>query len=49
VDLTQEGSVAGKLARQERDRLAQLTGGSAPAPASKPPAGGAQNQNPSPH
>jgi tetratricopeptide (TPR) repeat protein len=27
VDLTQESSVAGKLARQERDRLVQLTGG----------------------
>jgi tetratricopeptide (TPR) repeat protein len=47
VDLTQEASVAGKLARQERDRLTQLTGGSTPAPASKPPAGAAQN--PSPH
>jgi tetratricopeptide (TPR) repeat protein len=47
VDLTQEASVAGKLARQERDRLVQLTGGTAPAPASKPPAGAAQN--PSPH
>jgi tetratricopeptide (TPR) repeat protein len=47
VELTQEASVAGKLARQERDRLVQLTGGSAPAPASKPPAGAAQN--PSPH
>jgi tetratricopeptide (TPR) repeat protein len=48
VELTQEASVAGKLARQERDRLVQLTGGSSPAPASKP-AGAAQNQNPSPH
>ena len=47
VELTQEGSVAGKLARQERDRLTQLTGGSTPAPASKPPMGAAQN--PSPH
>ncbi len=43
VELTQEASVAGKLARQERDRLVQLTGGSTPAPASKPPAGAAQN------
>ncbi len=43
VDLTQEATVAGKLARQERDRLVQLTGGSTPAPASKPPAGAAQN------
>jgi tetratricopeptide (TPR) repeat protein len=49
VELTQDGTVAGKLARQERDRLVQLTGGSTPAPASKPPAGAAQNQNPSPH
>ena len=47
VELTQEATVAGKLARQERDRLAQLTGGSTPAPASKPPAGA--TQNPSPH
>lgn len=47
VELTEEGSVAGKLARQERDRLAQLTGGTIPAPAAKPPAGAAQN--PSPH
>jgi len=47
VDLTQDGTVAGKLARQERDRLVQLTPGSTPAPASKPPAGAAQN--PSPH
>lgn len=44
VEITQENTVPGKLARQERDRLVQLTGGSnAPAPASKPPAGGAQN------
>jgi tetratricopeptide (TPR) repeat protein len=49
VELTQEATVAGKLARQERDRLVQLTGGSTPAPASKPPAGAAQNQTPSPH
>ncbi|MGH9500243.1 MAG: tetratricopeptide repeat protein [Terriglobales bacterium] len=49
VQLTEEASVAGKLARQERDRLVQLTGGSVPAPADKPPAGAAQNQNPSPH
>lgn len=49
VELTQDGTVAGKLARQERDRLVQLTGGSAPAPASKPPAGAAQNQNPPSH
>lgn len=45
VQMTQENTVPGKLARQERDRLVQLTGGGStpPAPASKPPAGG---QNP---
>jgi tetratricopeptide (TPR) repeat protein len=43
VELTQENTTPGKLARQERDRLVQLTGGSAPAPAAQPPAGGAQN------
>jgi hypothetical protein len=31
VDLTKEGTPAGDAARKERDRLAQLTGGSAPA------------------
>ncbi len=45
VELTQENTVPGKLARQERDRLVQLTGGAnpgtAPAPAAaKPPGGG---------
>jgi tetratricopeptide (TPR) repeat protein len=44
VELTQEGSTAGGLARRERDRLVQLTGGS-PTPASKPPASA---QNPAP-
>jgi tetratricopeptide (TPR) repeat protein len=43
VELTQESTAAGKLARQERDRLVQLTGGSTPAPASPPPAGAGQN------
>ena len=46
VELTQDGSVAGKLARQERDRLVQLTGG-IPA-SSTPPAGAKQTTNP-PH
>jgi len=48
VDLTQENTSAGTLARRERDRLVQLTGGSAPAPvpASKPPSGAAPNSNP---
>ncbi len=31
VDLTQDSTPAGKMARQERDRLAQLTGGTPPA------------------
>ena len=44
VSLTPEGSTAGNLARRERDRLVQLTGGS-PTPASKPPASA---QNPAP-
>jgi tetratricopeptide (TPR) repeat protein len=38
VELTQENTSAGTLARREKDRLAQLTGGSAPAPAAKTPA-----------
>ncbi len=46
VDLTQENTSAGTLARRERDRLVQLTGGTPPAPNSKPPAGAAQNSNP---
>ena len=46
VDLTQENTPAGTLARRERDRLVQLTGGSTPAPASKPPSGAAQSSNP---
>jgi tetratricopeptide (TPR) repeat protein len=46
VELTQENTTAGTLARRERDRLMQLTGGSNPAPAGKPPASGAQNQAP---
>jgi tetratricopeptide (TPR) repeat protein len=38
VDLTKEGTPAGNAARQERDRLAKLSGGgaAAPAPASTP-------------
>lgn len=43
VDLTQENTSAGKVARQERDRLVQLTGGSNPAPGSSPPAGTTPN------
>jgi tetratricopeptide (TPR) repeat protein len=44
VELTQENTTAGTLARQERNRLVQLTGGTTPAPA-KPPAG---TPNPAP-
>jgi tetratricopeptide (TPR) repeat protein len=36
VELTQENTSAGKLARQERDRLVQLTGGAAPGGAKAP-------------
>ena len=39
VDLTQESTAAGKLARQERDRLVQLTGGAAKPAAATPQAG----------
>jgi tetratricopeptide (TPR) repeat protein len=45
VELTQENSNPGTVARQERDRLIKLTGGSS-APAPKPPAGDAQNPAP---
>jgi hypothetical protein len=39
VDLTKEGTPAGDAARQERDRLTKLTGGSAaPAPTQPAPA-----------
>jgi len=46
VELTQENTQAGTLARRERDRLLQLTGGS-PAPAPKPQ-GAMQNSTPPP-
>lgn len=36
VELTQESTSAGKLARQERDRLTQLVGTTAPKPADQP-------------
>ncbi len=49
VDLTQENTSAGKVARQERDRLVQLTGGSNPAPGSSPPAATAPNSTQPPH
>jgi len=49
VELTQENTTSGTLARRERDRLVQLTGGSAPAPASKPPAGTAPTPAPPSH
>ena len=44
VTLTDENATAGKLARQERNRLTQLTGGGSPAPATNP----AGTQNPAP-
>jgi tetratricopeptide (TPR) repeat protein len=49
VELTQENTTSGTLARRERDRLVQLTGGSSPAPASKPPAGAAPAPAPPSH
>ena len=36
VEMTQESTQIGTLARRERDRLQQLTGGAAPAPATTP-------------
>ncbi len=51
VELTQENTSPGKLARQERDRLVQLTGGAAPGAstgAAKPPAS-APPTSPQPH
>jgi len=42
VELTQESTPVGTAARREKDRLVQLTGGSAPAPAARP-SGAAQN------
>lgn len=48
VELTQEGTPAGGLARRERDRLVQLTSGSSPASAAKPPSGAAANSVPPP-
>jgi tetratricopeptide (TPR) repeat protein len=47
VELTDESTPAGSLARRERDRLVQLTGGSSPAPTTKPPSSGA-TPNPAP-
>src|SRR6202158_5672901 len=37
VDMTQDNTVIGTPARRERDRLQQLTGGTAPAPPQSPP------------
>jgi len=42
VELTQDSTPVGTAARREKDRLVQLTGGSAPAPAPRP-SGAAQN------
>ena len=49
VELTQENTTSGTLARRERDRLVQLTGGSAPAPAAKPPAASPPTPAPTSH
>jgi tetratricopeptide (TPR) repeat protein len=45
VELTQENTTAGQLARREHDRLVQLTGGIVTTPANNPPA---DSQNPPP-
>jgi hypothetical protein len=42
VQLTQEGTTAGGMARRERDRLVQLTGGGKPAGTGAAPASSAQ-------
>jgi len=49
VELTQENTTAGTLARRERDRLVQLTGGSNPAQPAKPAGGATQNPAPPAH
>jgi len=49
VDLTQENTTSGTLARRERDRLQQLTGSTAPAPAAKPPASATPTPPPTSH
>jgi tetratricopeptide (TPR) repeat protein len=49
VEMTQENTTAGTLARRERDRLVQLTGGSNPAQPAKPPATTPQNPAPPAH
>lgn len=46
VQLTQDTTTVGKAARNERSRLQQLTGGSTPAPAAKPPAGAGNGEAP---
>jgi tetratricopeptide (TPR) repeat protein len=49
VELTQENTTAGTLARRERDRLVQLTGGGSPTPPAKPSNGAMQNPSPPSH
>jgi tetratricopeptide (TPR) repeat protein len=52
VDMTQEATAVGKLARQERDRLAQLTGAAKPPAAASPspsPGSAPAPANPQPH
>lgn len=46
VELTQDGSTAGTVARQERDRLMKLTNTGGSAPATKPPDSNPSNQAP---
>lgn len=46
VELTQENTAAGNLARKERDRLLQLTGGAGATPGPKPPSGAGTNPPP---
>lgn len=49
VQLTQDSTDAGKMARNERDRLVVVTGGSAPAVSPAPPADGSQAPAPPNH
>jgi tetratricopeptide (TPR) repeat protein len=48
VELTQENTTAGELARREHDRLVQLTGGIATTPATTPPANNPPATTPNP-
>ena len=46
VEMTQDGTTAGQLARREHDRLVQLTGGIPATPSSTAPPSGAPTPNP---